>query len=112
MVLVARTALILTLVMSGTVGAQEPIWYVTGRPMLWHVKSVHNVCDNLNAPDDLKLCVTTFQPGQLEPGTRVKELPDAVSPCTDLVAVRVLDGPSKGNVGCVPAENLTGVNPQ
>ena len=112
MALVARTALILTLVMSGTVGAQEPIWYVTGRPMLWHVKSLFNVCDNPNAPDDLKLCITTFQPGQLEPGTKVQELPDAVSPCTSLVAVRVLDGTSRGKIGCVPAENLTSVRPE
>ena len=109
MVLVARTVLILTLVMCGTAAAQGPIWFVTGRPLLWLVKS--KPCDHPNFPKDVD-CNTTFQPGQLEPGTRVQELPDSKSPCTDLVGVRVLDGASKGNIGCVAAENLTGVKPQ
>ena len=110
MVLVARSVLILTLVMCGTAAAQGPIWFVTGRPILWLVK--FHVCDNPHLPKDLDLCNTTFQPGALEPGTRVQELPDSASPCTDLVGVRVLDGASKGNIGCVAAENLTGVKPQ
>jgi hypothetical protein len=109
MVLVARIVLILTLVMCGTVAAQGPIWFVTGRPILWLVNS--KVCDHPNFPKDVD-CNTDSQPGYLEPGTRVQELPDSKSPCTDLVGVRVLDGASKGNVGCVAAENLTGVKPQ
>ena len=110
MALVAWTVLILTLAMCGTVAAQGPIWFVTGSPMLWLVKL--KVCENPNLPKDLPLCDETSQPGALEPGTRVQELPDSVSPCTDLVGVRVLEGASKGKIGCVAAENLTRVKPQ
>ena len=113
MVLVARTVLILTLLMCSTVAAQGSIWFITGRPILWLVKTQKShICDNPQLPNDLDLCDTTFQPGTLEPGTRVRELPDSVSPCTDLVGVRVLDGVFRGNVGCVAAENLTQVKPQ
>ena len=109
MVLVAWTVLILTLAMCGTVAAQGPTWFMTGRPMLWHVKL--KVCDNPRLKD-LDVCNTAFEPGTLEPGTRVQELPDSVTPCADLVGVIVLDGASRGDVGCVAAENLTGVNPK
>ena len=112
---VAWAALILMLVMGSTVGAQSPILYITGRPMLWLGKSFHGACDAPGQAKDLKdLCATSgFQPGLLEPGTKVLllALPHQEE-CTNMVAIRVLDGPSKGNIGCIGIENLTSITPE
>jgi hypothetical protein len=92
---------------------QASIRYVTGRPILWLLgESSSNACDSPGLQKDLKdFCTTSFQPGSLEPGTRVLVL-DSTSRCTDMVAVRIVDNASKGKVGCVAPENLTSAKPE
>ena len=93
--------------------AQDPIRYVTGRPILWLLGEFSShPCKDPGLPQDLKdSCTTIFQPGNLEPGTKVHVL-DPASRCTDFVAVRVLEDASKGKVGCVAPENLTSAKPK
>ena len=93
--------------------AQDPIRYVTGRPILWLLgESSSHPCKDPGLPQDLKdSCTTGFQPGTLEPGTKVHVL-DPSSRCTDFVAVRVLENASKGSIGCVAPENLTDAKPK
>jgi hypothetical protein len=92
---------------------QAPIRYVTGRPILWLLgESFSNACDSPGLSTDLKdRCTRSFQPGSLEPGTKVHIL-DPSSRCTDFVAVRVLENASKGKIGCVAPENLTNAKPE
>jgi subtilisin family serine protease len=92
---------------------QAPIRFVTGRPILWLLgESLSNACDSPGLEKDLKdFCTTGFQPGILEPGTKVHLL-DPASRCTELVAVRVLENAFKGKIGCVAPENLTSAKPE
>jgi hypothetical protein len=93
--------------------AQDPIRYATGRPILWLLgESSSHPCKDPGLPQDLKdSCTTSFQPGTLEPGTKVHVL-DPSSRCTDFVAVRVLENASKGKNGCVAPENLSSDKPK
>jgi hypothetical protein len=93
--------------------AQDPIRYVTGRAILWLLGEFSShPCKDPGLPQDLKdSCTTSFQPGTLEPGTKVLVL-DPASRCTDFVAVRVLEDASKGKIGCVAPENLTSAKPK
>jgi hypothetical protein len=93
--------------------AEDPILYVTGRPILWLLgETSSHPCKIPGLPKDLEdSCTTMFQPGNLEPGTKVHVL-DPTSRCTDLVAVRVLEDASKGKIGCVAPENLTDAKPK
>jgi len=92
---------------------QAPIRYVTGHPLLWLLsESLSNACNSQGLSQELKdRCTTSFQPGTLEPGTKVQLL-DPSSRCTVTVAVRVLENASKGKIGCVAPENLTTAKPE
>jgi hypothetical protein len=113
--------LALALVLVAAVAAAEEIRYIGASPApLWTNWVTFSNCARSRAEGDppanqKMFCQDGFsglkpQVGTLEPGTTVEQLDS--TECRELVRIRVVTGPLKGRMGCIPGNALTTVKPE